>query len=256
MKKLLYLSAVLALVLSAASCTSETVGDETFPDHGRSGQTTTESVSDETTTTEYTTTVNHPYDGTSGLPSNGMITTETATTETTTATETTHPSERYEIGMQYVRNYTACIVTDGEEYEPYTSTIYCQNPYMTGDGILMFVSMEYQLPHWIEDDVIPFISLNENSDVRFVYHEDAELQHTGNFSIYLQKEDGSFYQAAELKQSNLSEVVAYGNEHFDGQTVYISYPFMLKYGDYSHLTDGIWGDQAVHDIMCVFKTIF
>ncbi len=241
MKKALLLILILVFSVSIVSCASLD-NSESDTTETTTTETTTETTTTETTTTETTTTE--------------TTTTEATTTENTTATETTDPTERYNLGMDYVMMYNAFITTSGEEYLPYTSTIYYQNPYMTGDGILMFVSMENQLPHWIEDDVIPYIPLDADSDVRFEYHEDAELKHTGKFRIYVQDSGGRFYLASELTDSDLREVFAYGNEHFAGQTCYISYPFMLAYGDYSHLIDGIWGDRAVHDIMCVFKTSF
>jgi hypothetical protein len=259
MRKILLLVLILTLTVSIVSCAS--AHNEETSELTTTENTTTENITTETSTSEtmtgygvfspdtyttQTTTVNHPCGGTGDCP----------TTETTTVLETIAPYERYELGMEYVRNYEAYIVTDEKDQAPYTSSIWYQNPYMTGDGILMFVSMENQLPHWIEEDVIPSVSLNENSTVRFVYHEDAELKHTGKFRIYVQDDDGRFYMEAELKNSNLSEVYAYGKENLSGKTVYISYPFMLTYGDYSYLTDSMWGTQAVHDIMCVFKTAF
>ena len=178
-------------------------------------------------------------------------------TDAETTSETAmSPEDRYNLGLEYVMNYRAVIVAGDEEYEPYTSTVYYQNPYMVGDGLLMFVSMENQLPHWIDACVIPHISLHENSDVRFEYHEDAELTHTGKFRIYAQYENGVVTKIKEFANAELAEVYAYGKEHLAGKTVYITYPFMLQYGDYSDVTDGTWGDRAVHDIMCIFVTAF
>ena len=231
MKKLLLFTLIFTFILSFVSCSDENVANSTSD----SASISTSLKEEETTGT--------------------LNDTETETTETEN-TETTSFEDRYNLGMEYVMNYRAFIIIDGNEYEPYTSTIYYQNPYMTGDGVLMFVSMENQLPHWIADGIIPYIDINIDSDVRFEYHEDTELKHTGRFCFYIQDENGQFYQVVELLNSNLKEVYAYGKENFADKTVYISYPFMLQYGDYSHLTDGIWGDHAVHDIMCIFTTSF
>lgn len=231
MKKILLFTLIFTLILSFVSCSDENVLDST-----------SDSTSISTSLKEEETT------GTANDTK-----TETTATETT---ETTSFEDRYNLGMEYVMNYEAFIITDSNEYKPYTSTIYYQNPYMTGDGILMFVSMENQLPHWIEEDVIPYIAIDADSDVHFEYHENTELKHTGRFRVYVQDENGRVSQVAELLNSSLKEVYAYGQENLSDRTVYISYPFMLQYGDYSHLTDGIWGDHAVHDIMCIFKTSF
>ena len=254
MKKIVSWLVLIAIVCAFSSCAGAADSEDLFIKTEQTTETSDTTETEETTeTTDCTdcsetteTTVDHPYGGTGGFP----------LTETTSTTEATDPADRYNLGMEYVMAYDALIIASGEEYEPYTSTIYYQNPYMVGDGILMFVSMENQLPHWIAEGVLPEIPLDADSDVRFSYHEDAELQHTGKFRIYAQDEDGRFYMAAELLESDLSEVYAYGKANLAGKAVYITYPFMLKYGDYSHLTDSIWGDQAVHDIMCIFKTTF
>ncbi|MBQ8495951.1 MAG: hypothetical protein IJ489_00650 [Clostridia bacterium] len=264
MKKFLLLILVLSFVFTIASCASEQMDDSASDSTNETTTTSDTSDTSETTTLETTTeydvfppytdttetTVNHPYGGTGGLPSD-----ETTGTfiETTTATESV---DRYNLGLEYIMEYEAVIITDGEEYQPYTSTVYYQNPYMVGDGILMFVSMENQLPHWIADDVIPYIPVNTSSEVSFDYHEEAELRHSGKFRIYVQNDDGSVTKVAELLGSTISEVYAYGKENLLGKTVYISYPFLLKTGDYSALTDGVFASSATHDIMCIFKTSF
>lgn len=272
MKKFLILILILAFVFSLVSCASAQMNDSdsdgkeettSSSETTTEATTTTETTTTETTTTdllcggtgETTTTVNHPYGGTGGLPSDATTGTFL---ETTTATETTATEsiDRYHLGLEYIMEYEAVIMTDGEEYKPYTSTVYYQNPYMVGDGILMLVSMENQLPHWIADDVIPYIPVNASSQVSFDYHEEAELRHSGKFRIYVQHEDGSVTKVAELLGSTISEVYAYGAENLAGQTVYISYPFLLKTGDYSDLTNGVFASSATHDIMCIFKTTF
>ena len=137
------------------------------------------------------------------------------------------------------------------------NTLYYQNPYMVGDGILMFVSMENQLPYWIEEDVIPHIDINEGSDVRFEYDtENAELKHSGRFRIYMQEETGAFAEVKAFENADLAEIFAYGKENLAGKTVYISYSFLLQTGDFAYLSDRMFGCRAVHDIMCLFKTAF
>ena len=246
MKKFLLLILIVSLVFTIVSCASEQMDDSASESTAET--TTTSNTTTTETTEESETTINHPYGGTGGLPSDDT----TATTETTA----TDPMDRYNLGLEYIMDYEAFIITDGEQYEPYSSTVYYQNPYMTGDGILMFLSMENQLPHWIADDMIPEIPINTSSEVSFDYHEAAELKHSGKFRIYIQNEDRTVTKVAELLGSSLPEVYDYCKGQFDGMTVYITYPFLLKTGDYSALTDGIWGDEAVHDIMCIFKTTF
>lgn len=237
MKKLLLLILMLAWVLSAASCVETCIEETTTGDIKNIPTQETTSQSEDTSDTEETTL-------------------DTSETETTVEETTMSPEQRYELGMSYVRCYEAYIVTGGEEYAPYTSTVWFQNPYMTGDGVLMFVSMENQLPHWIEDDVIPHIALAADADVRFEYHEETELQYSGKFKLYLQDENGVVTKVKEFENADLAEVYAYGKENLAGKTVYISYPFLLRYGDYGYLSDAMWGDHAAHDIMCIFATTF
>lgn len=177
-------------------------------------------------------------------------------TSETTVEITTSYEDRYNLGMEYVMTYSAWIVTDGVEYEPYTSMIWCQNPYMTADGILMFVSMENQLPEWLDEIVIPTIEIREDSDLHFEYHEMAELICSGKFRIYLQDENGVVTKVKEFENASLSDVHAYGNEYLAGKIAYITYPFRLEAGDYSYLEDAMWGNHAVNEVMCIFATNF
>ena len=271
MKKLLLLILIVSMAISFVSCAGANDGEEPLSSTQETTETTeTSNTTEYTETTETTyctecsptnsmtettewseTTVDHPHGGTGGTTGTGLE---------TTGTEMMAEIDRYNLGMEYIMDYEALILTDGEEYSSYTSTIYCQNPYMVGDGILMFVSVENQLPHWIKEGVIPHVVLNEDSAVRFEYHEDAELVYTGRFRIYTQDENGVVTKIKEFENAELSDIYAYGKENLAGETVYISYPFMLQYGDYSYLTDvmshGTWSNRAVHDIMCLFKTDF
>lgn len=266
MKKFLSLILITVFAFSLISCASEN-SDQV--DTSTSEETTETTCSCPTDTSE--TTVDHPHGGTGGLPANEtteLTTTEydvfppytgeiTQTYEETIDTETTASIDRYNLGMEYIMEYEALILTEGEEYKPYTSTIYYQNPYLVGDGILMFVSMENQLPHWIEEDVIPYIALDENSDVLFEYDvENAELQYSGKFRLYTQDENGVVTKIKEFDNADLADVYAYGKENLAGKTVYISYPFLLQTGEFSYLSDSMFGSRAVHDIMCLFKTSF
>ncbi len=172
-----------------------------------------------------------------------------------TAYETTDCTTEYEthetgVGLEYVMHYTASVVTDEQKYSPYTSTVYFQNKYMVGDGILIFSSMENVLPGWIEEDVIPLVRLNEHSVVNFGCHENAAISHSGRFRLYRQDEQGNVTKVEELLNADLSAVYAFGTEHCEGETIYIHFGFLVTTGDHDD------GTYAVHDVACLIKTNF
>lgn len=188
MKKLVLLTLIAALLLSAASCAEHPV------------ETTPEETTATTTNASETTASN---------------------VETTAAAEETQKLPIFDFTVSVV-------AADGSEIAPYQSSVYFFLEGRVSDGILMFYRMEEVLPNWIGDGVIPRITLGENSSVRFACGENTLLTHSGRFRLFVQNEDGSISQVYELTDSALSDVYAYGKAHLAGKTVYVTYGCLVS----------------------------
>ena len=207
MKKLVLLTLIAALLLSAASCAEHPV--ETTPEETTAASTN----ASETTASDIATTV--AAEETQKLP---------------------------------IFDFTASVIAaDGGEIAPYQSSVYFFLEGRVSDGILMFYRMEEVLPDWIEDGVIPRITLGENSSVRFACGENTLLTHSGKFRLFVQNEDGSISEVYELTDSALSDVYAYGKAHLAGKTVYVTYGCLVS--DAGNADDR-------NDVSCIFQTDF
>ena len=140
MKKLVLLTLIAALLLSAASCAEHPV--ETTPEETTAATTN----ASETTASDIA---------------------------TTAAAEETKKLPIFDFTA-------SVIAADGSEIAPYQSSVYFFLEGRVSDGILMFYRMEEVLPNWIGDGVIPRITLGENSSVRFHCGENTLLTHSGN----------------------------------------------------------------------------
>lgn len=145
-------------------------------------------------------------------------------------------------------DYAATVIdANGKENVPYKSYVYFVLDGRVSDGPLMFLRMEEILPDWIEKGLIPDISLDEDSDVKFTCGECSSITHSGRFRMFVQMEDGTISQVYESEKAKLAAIYVYGKEHFAGKSVYITYGCMV-----SDLTNE--GDR--NDVSCIFRTNF
>ena len=188
MKKMLLLSLLMSLMLSALSCAEHPI--ETTPAQ----------------TTE----------------------TATATEITSGEIDTTLPEQTNISKAPIFDYTATVIDADGNKVAPYQSSLYFFLDGRVSDGPLMFMRMEDVLPGWIEQGMVPDIALGENSDVNFVCGEHSSITHSGKFRIFVQGEDGTVSKVYESEKTTLAAIYAYGTEHFAGKTVYITYGCMVS----------------------------
>ena len=145
-------------------------------------------------------------------------------------------------------DYTPLVVSaDGRKIAPYASSIYFFWDGRISDGPLMFIRMEEKLPDWIEQGMIPSITLNENSSVQFICGENSTITHSGRFRIFVQNDDGTVTNVHEIENATLTDVYAYGKANLEGKTVFISYGCMIY--DANNKDDR-------NDVSCIFCTSF